>query len=126
MMAGNGVVNFYRLNNGIANPFYAPSTTGAAPTGLNMTVLHDPVADRFVVWPDGGSTIYTLTPPGSSPYQGGNAWTWATVTPGGGATPPAGRTEGTFGKFNYISAGSVRGYILMTDGAADLYFYRAA
>lgn len=119
-------LGFYRLNNGAANDWYAPTTTGTAPTDINTSILWDGYADEFVCWPSSGSTLYKLTPPATNPYAGGNAWVWSSVTPSGGATPTNGNANGTFKRFNIISfGGASRGYVVVNAHNEPVYFYRA-
>lgn len=120
-----GGLTAYRTNNGAANDYYTPTTTGSAPTGLTAMV-YDPVADRFVAWNGNGKQLFTFTPPASSPYAGGNAWTWASITPAGGSTPTAQATNGTYGRFAYLARNGLRGYVLLNSTSGSVYFYRAA
>lgn len=124
-IVSNGVTNFYRLNNGTGNDYYTPTTTGTAPSGSNITVLYDSVSDRFVMWNGNGKTLYFLTPPGTNPYQGGNAWTWSSVSPASGSTPDAQQSTGTFGRFQFVNNGSgLVGYLLLNSATSSSYFYR--
>jgi len=116
-------LNFFRTNDINANDYYAPSTTGTAPTGAG-SIIYDPVADVYRVWNGNGKQIFTLTAPGSSPYQGGNSWTWSSATPAGGSTPSAAATNGTFGRFAYVNNGSMRGYLLLNSATGSFYFYK--
>lgn len=121
---GSAGLSFYRTNNGVSNDWYAPSTTGTAPTGQG-SILYDPVAAVFRVWVGGGKTIWTLTPPGTSPYQGGNNWTWSSATAGSGSTPDTQNAQGTFGRFGYSPNADVVGYILMNNPDGNIYFYKS-
>lgn len=128
-VGGSASVAFFRTNDLTANDYYNPSTTGTAPTMTNTTygaVIYDAVADKFVMWLDGGKTLWFLTPPASSPYQGGNAWVWSSDTPGSGSTPTAANGTGTFGRFNLVTVGSARIYVLLNEANQSMYFYRAA
>jgi hypothetical protein len=120
----NNGLQGYRTNNGTANDFYTISVTGSAPASPHG-FLYDDVSDKFIAW-SGGKTLYTLTPPGSSPYQGGNNWTWASSTPAGGSTPTAVEATGTFGRFALVKIGSARGYLAINAENESVYFYRAA
>lgn len=117
---------FYRTNNGVDNDYYVPSVTGTDPGNGNFGLVYDPVDDRFVRWSGSGKQLHFLTPPGTNPYQGGNAWTWSSTTPGGGATPTSPNTNGTYGRFAYVSINDLRGYILLNRAGDSIYFYRAA
>lgn len=120
----SGGINFFRTDSAALNDYYTPSTTGTAPTGVG-SILWDPVADAFKVWNGNGKQLFTLTPPASSPYQGGNAWTWSNATASSGDTPDSQSTNGTFGRFNYIDNGSgLRGYILLNSASSSAYFYK--
>lgn len=121
----NGGIQFYRTNNGVSNDYYTPSTTGTAPTNRH-SILYDPVADCFKIWSNEGKKIFSLTPPATNPYQGGNAWVWSSVTPASGSTPGTARSDGTFGRFNYVHTTSFRGYILVNNDDQTPLFYRAA
>lgn len=119
-------ISFYRTNNGVSNDYYTPSTTGTAPADGNGSIIYDPVAGVFIVRLDAdGKKIWTLTPPGSSPYEGGNAWTWTSSTPGTGDTPDAGNTNGTYGRFGYSPNADVVGYILLNHYDNNIYFYKS-
>lgn len=118
-------LSFYRTNNGVSNDYYQPSTTGTAPADGNGSILYDPVAGVFRFWNGGGKTIWTLTPPGSNPYEGGNAWTWSSATPGTGSTPDAQNTNGTFGRFSYSPNADVLGYVLLNTYDGNIYFYKS-
>jgi hypothetical protein len=120
-----GVLNFYRLNNGTGNDYYTPTTTGTAPTSI-QGLIWDSVADAFKVWTNNGKQIFTLTPPATNPFQGGNAWTWSSVTPAGGSTPDAAAAGGTFGRFGFVNSANFRGYVLYNAAASSAFFYRAA
>ena len=124
-IAYNGGIAFYRLNNGVSNEYYTPTTSGTAPTG-NKSIIYDPVDDRFVLWNGNGKQLFFLTPPASSPYQGGNAWVWSSTTPASGATPDAADTNGTKGRFGIVNTIGFRGYILLNSNSSSIYFYRAA
>jgi hypothetical protein len=115
---------FYRTNNGTGNDYYTPSTTGTAPSTANLGLAYDPLLGRFACR-DTGKSIFYLTPPATSPYQGGNAWTWSSETPSGGSTPSAGTTNGTYGRFRYVG-GSLRGYILLNSATESIYYFRAS
>jgi hypothetical protein len=115
----------YRTNNGTSNDYYNVSTTGTGPTGSAQAgMLWDPVADAFKVWAGTGKTIYTLTPPGTSPYEGGNAWTWSSSTPGTGSTPSNETTNGTYNRFAYVSTSTIRGYVLLNAANGSIYFFK--
>lgn len=124
-IAYSGGIAFYRLNNGVSNEYYTPTTSGTAPTG-RKSIVYDPVDDRFVLWNGNGKQLFFLTPPASSPYQGGNAWVWSSTTPGSGATPDAADTNGTKGRFGLVNTGDFRGYVLVNSNTSSVYFYRAA
>lgn len=124
-IAYNGGIAFYRLNNGVSNEYYTPTTSGTAPTG-NRSIVYDPVDDCFVLWNGNGKQLWFLTPPASSPYQGGNAWGWSSATPSGGATPDAADTNGTKGRFGLVNTANFRGYVLVNSNTGSVYFYRAA
>lgn len=124
MLRGTGAIQFFRTNNGVDNDYYTPSTTGTAPTGAGGT-LWDPIADRFVVWNGNGRQLHFLSPPATSPYQGGNAWAWTSTTPSAGATPSSINTSGTVhGRFSYVPGEFIRGYILLNINTGSVYFYR--
>lgn len=105
---------------------YTVSTTGAAPGGNNVVLEYDAANDRFVAWANSGKTLYTLTLP-ANPYQGGSAWTWASTTSAGGATPATQTPNGTFGRFRYLNGDGVntlRGALLMPTDSSPVYFYK--
>ncbi len=121
---GTNGISFYRTNNGAGNDYYVPTTTGTAPTGQG-SIIYDPVADKLRLWVGGGKTLYTLTPPASLPYAGGNAWTWSNATAGTGSTPDTQNLQGTFGRFGYSSNADVVGYILLNNPNGSIYFYKS-
>lgn len=115
-------VQFYRTNNGTSNDYYTPSMTGTVPTGMGGLVW-DPVIDKFVRWNGNGRELHYLSPPASNPYQGGNAWTWSSVTPGAGSTPDAQRADGTYGRFMRVG-GALHGYLLLNGASGSVYFFK--
>ncbi len=120
-------ISFYRTNNGVSNDYYVPTTTGTAPTTGNGSIIWDPVASVFKVRLDAdGKKLWILTPPGSSPYQGGNAWVWSSFTPGTGDTPDTGNTNGTFGRFGNSPNADVKGHVLLNNPNGKIYFYKSA
>lgn len=120
---GTNGIEFFDTNGGVANDYYVPTTTGTAPTGQGG-ILYDSRLDAFLIWVDGGKQLWKLTPPSSSPYQGGNAWTWSNWTPSGGSTPDAAAVGGTFGRFNWVAKTDVLGYILLNNATGSIYFYK--
>jgi hypothetical protein len=114
---------FYRTDDITTEDYYHPSVSGTAPTGQGG-IVWDPALDAFVIWANSGKTYYKLTPPVSSPYQGGNAWVWSSVTPGSGSTPDAETANGVFGRFNILTAAAVQGYVLMNTATGVMYFFR--
>lgn len=118
---GSGAICAYRLNNGLNNDFYTLSTTGTGP-GTRGPFIYDPRTDSFRCWV-GGNTLYTLTPPASSPYQGGNAWVWSSVTISG-STVPAQNASGTYGRFARVVIGGISGYLLANSSASSTLFFR--
>ena len=103
-----------------AGDFYTPSTTGTAPSGVSA-VLWDSVDKRFVCYV-GTNTLYFLTPPSTSPYQGGNSWAWSNVTfPGAATDSPQG--AGTYGRFAFVNEGLMRGYLLVNSQTSAAYMF---
>jgi hypothetical protein len=125
--SGSTAVQGYRLNNGTANDYYTVSTTGTAPTsGSNKSIVWDSTADRFIVYSGNGKQIFFLTPPSTSPYNGGNPWVWTSDTPAGGVTPGTTQTNGTFGRFALIEVDTARGCLLWNNSTEEPVFYRIA
>jgi hypothetical protein len=65
----------------------------------SIGIAHDALRDRYLLW-QGGTTIYTLTPPalGVDPLAG--TWTWGTLAPlSGSVTPGAQEFNGTYNRF---------------------------
>lgn len=119
---GGSTVHFMRTDTGIGS-IWSPPTTGTGPSGGTGGVLWDPINNRFVFWTGleaNRRTLHYLTAPASSPYQGGNAWTWSSTTPGAGATPGphtglgsgdyTGYTTGIYKRFEWCD--NPRGYVL--------------
>src|SRR6185369_15782829 len=117
-------MQFFDCRNPSANDYYTPTTIGTGPTNGSSGMCYDPVADRFVMWRNNGKELWFLTPPTTSPYQGGNAWTWSSVNPSTGATPSAALTNGTYGRFAYSPNSTVRGYSLLNSSSGSIYFYK--
>lgn len=115
-------VSFYRTNNGVSNDYYQPTVTGTPPTG-RLGMLWDDVDDCFVFGGE-GKTIYKLTPPATSPYEGGNAWVWSSETPAGGDIPDSVNSSGTYGRFALVTGDGYRGYSLVNRTSGDAYFFR--
>ena len=120
---GTSGFQFYRLNAGTGNDYYTPSTTGTAPTGQGG-IVWDEVDDRFVIWNGNGKQVFFLTPPSTSPYQGGNAWVWSSETAGTGETPTSQVSNGTFGRFALVNEAGKRMYVLQNVYTDDVYLYR--
>lgn len=120
---------FFRTNNGINNKPWSPLVdghlTGTLPNlGNSGSIIYDPVLDCFVLYASGGSPgglLYTVTPPATNPYQGGNNWTVASVT---GSGSPVGENVVTCGRFNFSSNPTVRGYTLINSPTGLIHFYR--
>lgn len=96
----------------INNDFYLPTTTGAAlpAGGADVSVVHDDVNDRFVVYNRTAGTLIFVSPPFSGPYQGGNAWTVTSVVPTGLLPVPdqsGGSGHPIFHKFNFVRGPNV-------------------
>jgi hypothetical protein len=123
---------FYQTT-GTGNNAYAPTTSGSGPSGGSGSVVWDSINDRFVVWSNSGQTLWTLTPPATNPYSGGNAWTWSTLATGG-VTPSveaglaagdgSGSNTGTYGRFQFVPNPAITGYILLNRVTDQIYFYR--
>ena len=122
---GSNGISFYRTNNGVGNDYYVPTTTGTAPTVGQGSIVYDSDNDCFRLWIGGGKQIWKLKAPVTSPYQGGNAWTWSSATPGTGSTPDAQNTNGTFGRFNMINSADIVGMPLMNAYNGTMYFYKS-
>lgn len=120
----NGI-SFYRTNDITTADYYVPSTTGTAPTTGNGSIVYDSANDCFRVWIGGGKQLWKLKAPATSPYQGGNSWTWSNATPGSGSTPDAQNTNGTFGRFNMINSADIVGMPLMNAYNGTMYFYKS-
>ena len=81
-----------------------PPTTGT-PIGAALGALgscYDSINDRYLFW-NGGTDIYTLTPPTVGSNYKTDTWTWGTITIDGSnvVTPTAAATNGTYGRFWY-------------------------
>jgi hypothetical protein len=85
---------------GVANTVVM-TTSGTGPTGLgHIGFVYDSRADRYLWW-NGGTTIYTLTPPVGD-FRAGT-WVWSTISVSGSntVTPTSAPPAGTFGRFWY-------------------------
>lgn len=122
---GDSALNFFRTNNGTNPNYYVPTTTGTAPANQSRAILWDDINDWFAIWDGSGNTWTKLTPPASNPFEGGNAWTYSTVT-GTGATVGSGQVNGTYGRWGLIKRGSARFYALLNSNSQSMFIYRAA
>lgn len=120
-LTSSGAICAYRLNNGVNNDFYTLSTSGTGP-GAAGGFIYDSRTDSFRCWV-GGNTLYTLMPPASSPYQGGDAWVWSSVSIPG-STVPTQIAAGVYGRFQRVVIGGVTGYLLANSSSASTYFFR--
>lgn len=107
MVISDGLPYCWNLSSGTPSARYTPSTTGTGPGPSRnyQCSVWDEDANRFIVWPNGGTTVYFLTP-SASPYAGGTAWTWSSYTPAGGLSIPADTTNNHpyYGRFNIVRA----------------------
>lgn len=101
---------------------YTPSVTGSAPAAGDTAMDWDHAGGRHAFW-SGGKTLWFLTP-GANPAPGGDAWTWTSTTPAGGATPAAAEGNGTFGRFRVATFQWGRGVLLLPNYNAPAVFYR--
>lgn len=115
--AGNTFV-FFRPSTAASSDFYTPSTTGTAPTTVSA-VQWDPVDDRFVFY-TGSNTWFFLTPPATSPYQGGNSWTWSSEI-FTGDTIDAAQAVGTYGRMQIVQIGAMRFYVVVNSQTSRAY-----
>lgn len=126
-------LSFFRINT-LNNDFYVPSTTGTAPPSNGTptpgngigSILYDETASVFRVYAGDSARrrVYTLTPPATNPYQGGNAWTWSNEEPSSGSTPDTQQANGTYGRYNRIAAAELQGDVLLNSSTGDIYFFR--
>ena len=117
---------FFRLNDLQSNDYYVPTLSGTMPATRYKTVLHDATADRFVIWADSGNTLYYMTPPSTSPYQGGNSWTITPVVFGGDSVV-GGAGNGTYKRFSLVEYPTgERIYVILTSGSSPARFFRVA
>jgi hypothetical protein len=116
---------FYDTYTGtITNSVYQPTTTGTGPPLDDASILYDPNADCFVV-SQGGQALWTLTPPATNPYSGGNAWTWASMSVGG-VTPSAWPVNGVYKRFNIVQGNGWYGYVYVAANNESTYFFRVS
>jgi hypothetical protein len=126
-------LSFFRINT-LNNDFYVPSTTGTAPptngtptpgNGIG-SILYDETDSVFRAYAGDSARrrVYTLTPPGTNPHQGGNAWTWSNEEPSGGSTPDTQQANGTYGRYNRIGVEGIQGDILLNSATGDMYMFR--
>lgn len=122
VLHGTGIAFFDARN--IGNDYYTPTTTGSGPSGV-FGLVYDPAGNgRYIAWGGSGKQYFTLTPPATNPYQGGNAWTWASVTPSGGATPDTAEGTGTYGRLAYVETPVIRGVALLNGQSSSTYLLR--
>lgn len=102
---------------------YTPTTTGTAPTG-RVAMCWDSEGQRFVAWPNAGSTLYYLTPP-ADPYSGGDAWVWTSQS-FGGDTPTAGGSSdhGVYGRAQMVVKPAWRGLLVCGAHDGPITFFR--
>ena len=76
--------------------------------------IHDPVADRYVLWPNRGAGLYVIDPESFA----------VTQLPGGGADPgaPANPYGGTWGRFAFVPGDDL--YLVSHKVAGAVYAYR--
>lgn len=121
-----GILRCQNLNTPNDN-FYTPATSGSAPTG-NVVLKWDAANNRFVAKAaQGGKQLWFLAP-GSPPTAGGGTWTWTSVNPASGDTPPANSQSpsgdyGYYGRFQVVS-GLLRGVIAVSDWDQTPSFYK--
>lgn len=83
---------------------------------------YDPIADKFVVY-DGGTTIYTITPPATWASNKSASWTMANAS-ATGASPGASAENGTFGRFRYAPA--LCAFVVTNSTTGGVYAYQTA
>jgi len=127
---GNSVMLGCDLRNpGAGAKVFTISTTGSAPGFNNILSLEwDDVKARFIGWNNNGKTLYFLTP-SSSPYAGGTAWSWSSVTPTTGDTPADVHLDAQDGRLivgraRIVEGGSWRGYVVMPNETDPLCIFR--
>ncbi len=92
---GNGGFQVVNLNN---NAITSPTLSGSPPRTAAGIVWH-PASNAFLIW-SGGATLYKLTP-GANAFTG--TYTLSTVANGGGGvTPTAADSNGTYGRFALV------------------------
>jgi hypothetical protein len=112
----------FRPSLAASTDFYTPSTTGTAPTTASA-VIWDSVGKRFVVFVSATPNVLSiLTPPQTNPYSGGNSWTW-TQEAYGGQLIDAAQANGTYGRFQYLNAGQMQGYVLVNSYNSAAYLF---
>jgi hypothetical protein len=114
--------SMFRPSLAASTDFYTPTTTGTAPSTASA-VIWDAVGKRFVVFVSATPNVLSiLTPPQTNPYSGGNAWTW-TQEAYGGQTIDAAQANGTYGRFQYLSAQQMQGYVLVNSYNSAAYLF---
>lgn len=117
---------FYNTSTGtITNSVYQPTIANpsAGPPLNDGTLLYDKGLDAFVFY-QGGNALWALTPPATNPYNGGNPWTWSSMSVSGSA-PPAWPINGIYKRFCYVDSPNAPGYLLVPTTTDSSYFFRS-
>ena len=117
----------YILNLENVGAGWTKKTPGGSPSGMadgTGAVYHAP-SRAILSWKDCGSQIRKLAIP-SDPINGAYTWSAINAASGNAVTPPAGPSQGTFGKFNIIEdMGNGRSaLVLVTSTTGPVYVYK--
>lgn len=77
--------------------------------------VYDSLRNRYLAWPNAGTTLYTLTPPAGDPRT--ETWTWGQIdaAPDNATTPnPSTYNGGVFGRFWFSEALNCIGVVTTT------------
>ncbi len=124
-VGGKSGILIWDLNNPTSAPFKPATTSGnAADVALQSAqapgFVYDSASKLFVGW-NGGSAVYTLTPP-PNPKTG--TWAWSRINPAGSntVTPTVAEARGTYGRFQYVPGRNV--FIAVNRTTENVYFYK--
>ena len=121
-VGGKSGILIWDLNSPTSPPFKPAATTGdtSIQGGQAPGFVYDSASKLFVGW-NGGSAVYTLTPP-LNPKTGTWVWTKINTAASNTVTPTTAEASGTYGRFQYIPSKNV--FVAVNRTTESVYFYR--